>query len=243
MNPETLYKQLGRLIETAPDFSGFDHLTTEHLIWIGRAHALVKASGDPVALAEFNLASKSIGEADIERRHRRVAGQAEDGVGDELLGAHFAPHALGDPADEPVAAPRGADEARGFDEEPVCVVAASSGVDVVHLSICVLFLLMPGPCLSGKFGHAMAHARFARRHTPKSIPPSPGSRYTLEPPSPACGRGKRGPGRTEQGEGMKRKSALYLSPPSPGSRYTLEPPSPACGRGKRGPERTEQGEG
>ena len=60
MDPETLYRQLGRLIETAPDLSGFDPLTTEHLTWIGRAHALVKASGDLVALAEFNLASKSI---------------------------------------------------------------------------------------------------------------------------------------------------------------------------------------
>jgi hypothetical protein len=35
MNAETLYRQLGRLIETAPDFSGYGPLNTEQLRWLG----------------------------------------------------------------------------------------------------------------------------------------------------------------------------------------------------------------
>ena len=55
---ETLYRQLGRLIETTPDFSGFVPITHEQFVWIGRAHALVLASNDLAWRAEFDLAAK-----------------------------------------------------------------------------------------------------------------------------------------------------------------------------------------
>jgi len=57
MDSETLYRQLGRIIETAPDFSGYAPLTKDHLTWLGRAHALVQASDDMLAKAKFSLAS------------------------------------------------------------------------------------------------------------------------------------------------------------------------------------------
>jgi hypothetical protein len=60
MNAETLYRQLGRLIETAPDFSGYGPLNAEQLRWLGRAHALVVASDDAALRAEFDLASKAV---------------------------------------------------------------------------------------------------------------------------------------------------------------------------------------
>jgi hypothetical protein len=45
-NPETLYRQLGRLIETMPQFSNTGFLTTEQHRWLGLADALVMIGGD-----------------------------------------------------------------------------------------------------------------------------------------------------------------------------------------------------
>lgn len=45
---------------------------------------------------------RRIGEAEIDRGERGVAQDAEEGVGDQVLGADSAPHALADPADESV---------------------------------------------------------------------------------------------------------------------------------------------
>jgi hypothetical protein len=60
MDAEALYRQLGRIIETAPDFTGYEPLTQDHLLWMGRAHALVRASGDTSAQVEFELASRGV---------------------------------------------------------------------------------------------------------------------------------------------------------------------------------------
>lgn len=57
MDAETFYRQLGRIIETAPDFSGYEPLTKDHFTWLGRAHALVQASDDMLASAQFSIAS------------------------------------------------------------------------------------------------------------------------------------------------------------------------------------------
>src|SRR5262249_39532378 len=56
--PEVLYRQIGRLIETAPDFSGLGDLNAEQLRWLGRARALVVASNDPAQNIEFDFAAK-----------------------------------------------------------------------------------------------------------------------------------------------------------------------------------------
>jgi hypothetical protein len=60
LNPETLYRQLGRLIETAPDFSGHAPLNSDQFVWLGRARALVVASDDLVLRAEFDLPAKGM---------------------------------------------------------------------------------------------------------------------------------------------------------------------------------------
>ena len=45
MDPQALYVQLGRLIETMPDLKAIQR-PIETIQWLGRAHALVKAAGD-----------------------------------------------------------------------------------------------------------------------------------------------------------------------------------------------------
>lgn len=59
-NPELLYRQIGRLVETTPNFSGFADLTPEQLQWLGRARALVVAGNDIALTAEFDLAAKGM---------------------------------------------------------------------------------------------------------------------------------------------------------------------------------------
>lgn len=46
MDSESLYRQMGRLIEAMPTFSSIRDLTAEHHLWLGRANALVRQSGD-----------------------------------------------------------------------------------------------------------------------------------------------------------------------------------------------------
>lgn len=60
MNPADIYNQLGRLLEEMPDLSGFSPLTHDQLVWIGRAGALVKVSGDTLASVDFDQASKAL---------------------------------------------------------------------------------------------------------------------------------------------------------------------------------------
>jgi hypothetical protein len=60
MDAESLYHQIGRIIETMPDFSGYMPLTTEQLVWLGRANALVAAAGNINSKVEFDLAAKNI---------------------------------------------------------------------------------------------------------------------------------------------------------------------------------------
>jgi hypothetical protein len=53
MDPETLYRQLGRLIETVPDFLPFGDLTAEQQRWLGRARALIRETNDIALTAGF----------------------------------------------------------------------------------------------------------------------------------------------------------------------------------------------
>jgi hypothetical protein len=60
MNSETLYRQVGRLIASVPDFKIFGDLSPDHLQWIGRASALIKSSGDLLSQAEFSMSSANL---------------------------------------------------------------------------------------------------------------------------------------------------------------------------------------
>ena len=55
MDAEALYRQLGRLIEAAPDFAGYGPLNNDQLMWISRAYALVDASSDPSLKVDFSF--------------------------------------------------------------------------------------------------------------------------------------------------------------------------------------------
>jgi len=46
MDPESLYRQLGRLLETMPDFFSGKAWSADTHTWVGRADALIMASGD-----------------------------------------------------------------------------------------------------------------------------------------------------------------------------------------------------
>ena len=50
---ENIYRQLGRLIETMPDLSTCDLMSTEANQWLGRAYALVHQVGDVVDTVRF----------------------------------------------------------------------------------------------------------------------------------------------------------------------------------------------
>lgn len=60
MEPENIYRQLGRLIEAPPPFDHNSTPGTEHLIWIGRARALLVEWADPLLLAEFEVQSRNL---------------------------------------------------------------------------------------------------------------------------------------------------------------------------------------
>jgi len=53
VDPETLYRQVGRLLEEVPDFPAYGNLTPDQLKWLGRARALVKETGDLTLITDF----------------------------------------------------------------------------------------------------------------------------------------------------------------------------------------------
>lgn len=60
MQPEELYRRIGRLIESAPAFGGIGLLSVDQMTWLGRAEALVVSSGDLLAQAEFTQAKHKL---------------------------------------------------------------------------------------------------------------------------------------------------------------------------------------
>jgi hypothetical protein len=60
MQPEELYRRVGRLIESAPAFAGIGLLSVDQMTWLGRAEALVASSGDLGAQTDFNLAKQGL---------------------------------------------------------------------------------------------------------------------------------------------------------------------------------------
>ncbi|WP_261526273.1 hypothetical protein [Burkholderia multivorans] len=58
LDPETLYVQLGRLIESMPDLSA--PVTVDTSMWLGRAVALVEASGEWSDAAALRVASQHL---------------------------------------------------------------------------------------------------------------------------------------------------------------------------------------
>jgi hypothetical protein len=60
MDPESLYMQLGRLVETMPELTGYGPISPETLQWLGRAHVLVTATGDTVDAEGLKVASNAL---------------------------------------------------------------------------------------------------------------------------------------------------------------------------------------
>lgn len=84
LDPESYYRQLGRLIEIMPDFSGNSQFTTDIHQWLGRADALISANGDLIdkmdwrtAVQRLNSAARPSGVEQIKQVLYRVLGAAE----------------------------------------------------------------------------------------------------------------------------------------------------------------------
>jgi len=60
IDPESLYRQLGRLIETMPDFSGTAPFSSDTHQWLGRADALVVAGGDVLDKIDWRMAAQQL---------------------------------------------------------------------------------------------------------------------------------------------------------------------------------------
>ena len=60
LDPGSLYRQLGRLLETMPDFFSGKAWTTDMHTWVARADALIKASGDHLDLVEWRTATSTL---------------------------------------------------------------------------------------------------------------------------------------------------------------------------------------
>jgi hypothetical protein len=60
LDPESLYRQLGRLLETMPDFYSGAGWTTDVHKWVARADALVMASGDTRDQIEWRAATSAL---------------------------------------------------------------------------------------------------------------------------------------------------------------------------------------
>jgi hypothetical protein len=56
MEPELLYRQLGRLLETMPAFPTRSPLRPDHHQWLGRANALMKQTGDTRDFMDMSVA-------------------------------------------------------------------------------------------------------------------------------------------------------------------------------------------
>lgn len=59
-DPQSLYVQLGRLLETMPDLNAPGKLSAETMRWLGRAAILVEASGHLVDSVAFNSAVENL---------------------------------------------------------------------------------------------------------------------------------------------------------------------------------------
>jgi len=57
---EELYRRIGRIIEECPSFAGLAPLSGDQLTWLGRAEALIEASGDKLIYTEFAAARGSL---------------------------------------------------------------------------------------------------------------------------------------------------------------------------------------
>jgi len=62
-DPESLYRQLGRIIETMPVIPANGPLPTDALLWLGRAEALVNEAGPSWVASEITLAIQHINSA------------------------------------------------------------------------------------------------------------------------------------------------------------------------------------
>lgn len=71
IDTESLYRQLGRLIETMPDLTQFPVPNDSHL-WIARAYALVQEVGNLADPAIFAVAANSLGEAGHEHAANKI---------------------------------------------------------------------------------------------------------------------------------------------------------------------------
>jgi hypothetical protein len=60
VDAETLYRQIGRLLEAMPDFSGFAPMSSEQFTWLGRAEVLVGFCKNTIWIAEYSIAAKSL---------------------------------------------------------------------------------------------------------------------------------------------------------------------------------------
>lgn len=60
LDPESLYVQLGRLVETTPDLSRPGPVSAETNQWLGRAAALVEASGDAADFVTLKVAAQNL---------------------------------------------------------------------------------------------------------------------------------------------------------------------------------------
>jgi hypothetical protein len=60
LNAETLYRRIGRLLETVPDLTRIGDLSTDHMQWFARAVALVEASGDSSSASMIRNATSDL---------------------------------------------------------------------------------------------------------------------------------------------------------------------------------------
>lgn len=67
IDPAALYLQLANLIETMPDLDAGRPYPPETMQWLGRAEALVRASGDASATVAFHHKAQTLGDAVLGR--------------------------------------------------------------------------------------------------------------------------------------------------------------------------------
>ena len=91
---ENTYRQLGRLIETMPDLTGTEQISTEVNQWLGRAYALVQRTGDIGDAVSFksnvsrlNTMARKIAAAEISAIVFRAFAVAEQAAPGGISGA------------------------------------------------------------------------------------------------------------------------------------------------------------